>query len=210
MSQGLFQAIRKGDRSGVISLLDREPAAAQAVDDQGVSAVMVALYYHQFELAELVASRKRELTFLEVCALGRIDAARGFLQGSPGLIDELSPDGFSALHLAAFFGRTDLVRWLVEQGASVNSPAGNPSRVTPLHSAVAGRTSEVVEMLVEAGADLNARQHGGYTPLMGAAVAGQKGLVDFLLAHGADPGARSDEGKTARDLATEKGFPGVI
>lgn len=210
MSEGLFQAIQKGDKVNGISILDRVPGAAQAVDERGISALMTALYHHQFELAELVASRKKEVTFLEACALGRTDVARRRLAAEPGLVDELSPDGFGALHLAAFFGRTDLVRWLIEQGASVNRVAENPSRVTPLHSAVAGRTPEILELLVESGADLNARQQGGYTPLMGAAANGRRRMVEFLLRRGAKPGARSDEGKTARDLAVEKGFPDVI
>ncbi len=210
MNEGLFQAIQSGDKAGVVSILDRTPGSAGAVDERGISAVMAALYCHQFEVAELVASRREAVTFLEACALGWTEKARSLSAETPGLIDELSPDGFSALHLASFFGRTEPVRWLIGQGASVNRPAENTSGVTPLHSAVAGRSSGVVELLVGSGADVNARQHGGYTPLMGAAVAGRKDLVDYLVAHGADPGIRSDEGKTAHDLAVEKGFPDVI
>ncbi len=210
MSQAVFQAIQKGDKQALLSILDREPGAGEAVNEQGISALMTALYYRQFELAEVLVGRREDVTFFEAGALGRIDEVVRKLDEDPGLLDQLSPDGFTVLHLAAFFGRTDLVGRLVERGASLDRPAENPSRVTPLHSAVAGRTPEIVEILVAAGADLEVRQQGGYTPLMGAAANGQKRMVRFLLDRGADPDVRSDEGKTARDLAVAKGHPGVI
>jgi ankyrin repeat protein len=209
MSKRVFQAIQNGDKGSLLSVLDDEPLAARAVDEKGISALMTALYYHQFELAEILAQRNPELSFLEACALGRVDEARRMLEHAPELVAGRSPDGFTALHLASFFGRTGVVRLLIEEGAPVNVPADNPSRVSPLHSAVASRNLEVVETLVEAGADLEARQQGGYTPLMGASANGRRRMVEFLLAHGANPEACSDEGQTARDLALAKGFTDV-
>lgn len=58
-----------------------------------------------------------------------------------------------------------------------------------------------------AGADVNARQHGGWTPLMQAAAHGDLEIVDVLLGAGADPSLTSDEGKTPAALADENGHP---
>ena len=49
----------------------------------------------------------------------------------------VAPDGFFALGLAAFFGHTETVTWLLDHGADVNQNASNAQRVTALHGAVA-------------------------------------------------------------------------
>jgi ankyrin repeat protein len=125
-------------------------------------------------------------------------------------VDEPSPDGFSALHLAAFFGRPEVARRLLDRGADPNPWATGGLHVQPLHSAVAGGHESIAAMLVDAGADVNAVQDGGFTPLMGAA---QNGLVDtvaLLLAHGADPNALDQDILTAADHADRAGHPDVV
>jgi ankyrin repeat protein len=109
------------------------------------------------------------------------------------------------LHLAAFFGHAEAARLLIDRHADLNAMAENPSSVRPIHSAVAGRYADVVRFLVEHGAEVNVRQHGGWTPLQAAALHGDRALVQLLLDHGADPHVRSDDGKTAADLAASTG-----
>ena len=63
----------------------------------------------------------------------------------------VSPDGFTALHLAAFFGKPEVARMLLDAGR-----ASTPTRPTtfanqPLHAAAAGRHIEVCRLLVAAG-----------------------------------------------------------
>jgi ankyrin repeat protein len=67
---------------------------------------------------------------------------------------------------AVDFGHRDLVRWLVEQGASPNARASAQSRQTALHSAAWNGDLEMVRLLVALGADPAARdeQYQG-TPL---------------------------------------------
>ena len=50
------------------------------------------------------------------------------------------PDGFTPLHLAAFFGRLEAAALLVDRGADLEAPSRNPRfpSVRPLHSAIAG------------------------------------------------------------------------
>src|SRR6185312_7554172 len=102
-----------------------------------------------------------------------------------------SPDGFTALHYAAFFGSPDAVRALVSAGADLEARSTNQEfapEATPLHSAAAAGRMDNAEALLEAGANPNARQHGGFTPLMEAEQQGNLDLAELLIRHGAYAG----------------------
>lgn len=120
-----------------------------------------------------------------------------------------SPDGFTPLHLACFFGRAAAATWLVKEGGPVNEPARNEMKVHPLHSAAAGPEPAarlaLARILLEYGADPNARQQQGFTALHAAAQHGDEALAKLLLEHGADPSLTTDDGRTPADLARTAG-----
>jgi ankyrin repeat protein len=185
----VFAAIAAGD----LDALRRElPAAASARDEQGVSALLFAVYHRDPAARDALLQAGAEVGPAEAAALGRLDgldpAAR-------------SGDGFTSLHLAAFFGGADAVRALLAAGADPDADAANPFTVRPLHSAVSVRDEEATRALLEAGADPNVRQQGGYTPLHAAAHNDDVALVELLLAHGADASLQTDDGQSAADLA---------
>jgi ankyrin repeat protein len=124
----------------------------------------------------------------EAAALGRVDRLRRLLAEEPGRARSWTPDGFTALHLAAFFGPPEAVQALLDAGADPHAVAANPMKVQPLHSAAAARNLEASRMLLEAGADPNAAQQEGFRPLDAATQNGDDALRELLLAHGADPG----------------------
>ncbi|MFC3918361.1 ankyrin repeat domain-containing protein [Deinococcus metalli] len=79
-------------------------------------------------------------------------------------MNAVSPDGFTPLGLASFFGRAEAAQVLLEAGADVHAVSRNPMQVQPLHSAVAGNHEALARVLVAAGADVNAEQADGFTP----------------------------------------------
>lgn len=207
-----LEAVRAGDRERLEPLLRDDPALAAARGDDGVSLLLAALYHRQPELARLLAERRsadHPLDLFEAAALGDEPRLGEILRRSPELLTETAPDGFTALHLAGFFGQADAVAQLLEHGAELDRRTANAMAISPLGSAVAGRDRFSVRLLVDAGADVSIAQAGGYTPLMGAASAGQDDLVDLLLDAGADPASTSDDGRTAADLAAERGYDGL-
>jgi ankyrin repeat protein len=202
----LTAAIREGDGARVTELLDRHPELVGATDEQGVSLLLMAMYHRRPDLAELIANRRDALTLHEAVVLGRKDAVIEALESGEGGLEDRSPDGFTPLQYAAFFGREELVAALLERGADVGAVADNPFKVRPLHSAAAIQSIAICRLLLAAGADPKARQQMGYTPLMSAAMHGNDELVTLLLEHGADPSTEAEDGKTASSLASQGGF----
>ena len=201
----LFAAIDADDTVAVERLLAAAPELTSAKGEDGVSAILRALYRRrEGALAALVLAAPA-LDLFESAALGETERVEEILAGDPSQIGARSPDGFTALHLAAFFDRGPAAEVLIAKGADVNAPAGNPSRVTPLGSAAAGRSAAVVGALLGAGADPNACQAGGFAPLHSAAQNGDLPSIELLLAHGADRDVKGDDGRTPLDLATAAG-----
>ena len=168
------------------------------------SPILMALYTRKPEEAERLAVAAR-LNIWEAAALGRDARVAELLREDRGLANAWSPDGFTPVGLAAFFGHASTARILVDGGAHVGAVARNDMKVQPLHAAAAAKAIEIARMLLERGADPNARQQLGYTALMECARGGRDDMASLLLAHGADPTLRTDDGKRASDIAREQG-----
>ena len=158
---------------------------------EGIGPILEALYAGERDRAQELAQEAEDLDVFEAAALGDEPRLKGLLQGDAELARAWSPDGFTALHYAAFFGTPEAVRRLVSAGADLEAPSTNEEfapEARPLHSAVAAGRMENAEALLEAGADPNARQHGGFTPLMEAEHRGDLDLAELLIRHGAYAG----------------------
>jgi uncharacterized protein len=206
VSTELFEAIAAGNGELVRELVETRPELAEARDGEGVSAVRRAVYARRDEIAEILLDANPALDVFDVAAVGRTRGVDALLAGEKGLALARASDGFTALHLAAFFGHEDAAALLLEHGADANAVALNPElQVAPLHSAAAGGHAKIVELLLEHGADPNARQEGGFTPLHAAAQNGDRRSADALLEREADRAARTDDGTTPAQLAAAAG-----
>jgi ankyrin repeat protein len=165
------------------------------VAEQDLSPAMLALY--RGETAEAQRLLSADPNVFEAAAFGRVDRLRELLDGEPALAVAFSGDGFTALHLAAFFGHPEAVLLLLERGADVNAVATNAQigPVQPLHSAAAADQLECARLLVEHDAEVTARQAGGFTALHAAAQNRNVELARLLLAAGADADAETDDGR---------------
>jgi ankyrin repeat protein len=204
-AESFFDAVKRGDREEVERMLSHDLGLLRSRTEKGISSVLLAIYHGKPEMADLLIERGAVLDIFDACAAGRLERARSLLEANPSLVKGFAADGFQALGLAAFFGHAELVRFLLAQGASVNTASQNAMHVQPLHSAVAGRHFEIARELLGHGADVNACQAGGYTPLHAAAQNGQLEMLQLLLENGADVLSKSYDGTSALDLALENG-----
>ena len=208
-AQDMITAVTTDDATRVAALVAEDPALASTRDRDGVSVLMLSRYRFDRGTTDALLAADPELDVFEATALGYIDRLRERLDEDPSRAVAWSADGFTALHFAAFFGKAEAARTLIDSGAMVDAVSGNEMRVQPLHSAAAGRHHEVCRLLIASGADVNATQQHDFTPLHAAAQHGDDELVELFLSAGADPLARTDAGDTAADIAEAAGHVDV-
>jgi ankyrin repeat protein len=204
-----FEAIRGGNEMAVDTAIGANARLLRARDGAGLSPVLVAAYSGHSKLAARIADATARtpdgLDIFGAAAVGNVKVVRSLLSSDRASVDDHGPDGYTALHFAAYFGQLEVARLLLGRGADPNAVAMNESRVTPLHSAVAARHRDTTSLLLALGASPNSVQRGGWTPLHAAARDGEESMIDMLLLRGADATRKSDDGKTAIDLAEEGG-----
>ncbi|TMC76366.1 MAG: ankyrin repeat domain-containing protein [Chloroflexi bacterium] len=212
MAADLFTAIKGGDTEAVERLLDRDHDLVEARDESGLSPVLAALYRGKNDIATAILRRRPKLTVFEAAAAGDLARVRDLIERERAQANAVSPDGYSPLGLAAFFRRSDVAAYLLDRGADPRA-ASRQGGFTPLHSAVATDAAptdpQLVRKLLDAGADPNAKSASGGTPLHTAAFTGDGAILDLLLARGADASIKNAQGKTAADIARERGHPGM-
>jgi ankyrin repeat protein len=212
--QEFFQAIRSGDEGTVASMLAADPSLLETKNEHGADAFTFAKYARQERIAstllEEMSRRGLELDIFRASIAGDEKRIAQLVSAERTLASSYSPDGWTPLHLAAFFGNARVAKLVLEHGADVHARSRNGMDNQPIHAAAAGRKADVIAVLLEYGADVNARQHGGWTPLHAASQNGDGNLVRLLMTHGADPGARAANNQSAMDLALTGGHQDVV
>ena len=197
----IFAAIMADDAEVVENMLAANPELA--IRHDGQSPVLLATYRHRLDILKVLLRQRPELDIFEASGAGVLESVERCVEASPELVNAYADDGFTPLHLAAFFGHEDVARLLLDRGAKVDAITRNDLENMPLHAAAAGRHFELCRLLVQRGAPVDAQQHGGFTALHAAAQHGDMTLAELLVTNGADVGIETDEGKTAADIAYE-------
>jgi uncharacterized protein len=203
------ESVKKGDLAAVRAALAEDAELLDATNEAGQSAFVLSKYYRQDAIAEYLLSLHPKLDIFSLSIAGRTVEAMEEINRDPALLASHSADGWTPLHLAAFFGHPELANALLDRGAQLDIRSSNAMKNTPLHAACAGGQLAVVELLLKRGANPNATQEGGWTALHGAAQAGQRGMVETLLANGADVNLPASNQQTALDMALIKGHQEV-
>ena len=204
------ESVKKGDLQAVKSAVAEDPLLADTANEAGQKAYLLAKYYRQEKMAAFLLEFRPDLDFFEACVAGQTSVVIGEIRENSGLLQAHNADGWTPLHLAAFFGHPGLAQALLDEGALVEARSTNAMKNTPLHAAAAGGKTELVQLLLQRGADVHARQEGGWTALHAAAQAGNRPMVEALIAGNADLQARAANNQSPLDLALLKGHGEVV
>jgi ankyrin repeat protein len=155
-----------------------------------VSPAMQALYEGDRARAEAALPPDEELDVFHAAAFARNERLRELLASDPRAARAWSPDGFTALHLAAFSDAEDAARLLVDAGADVEARSLHETiaGVRPLNTCAFASAHAVARVLLEAGADPDGEGEQGFTPLMAARGQGDAEMERLLMKHGARAG----------------------
>ncbi len=152
-----FRAVQIDDDRTVKAVLGRGLDPNLHDPERGETGLIIAMRYDAMRVAKLLISH-------------------------PGLkVDEQSPNGNTALLMAAFQKNKPAVLALLEKGAQINRPGW-----TALHYAAAAGDLDIMKLLIGRRAFIDAASPTGTTPLMLAAREGQEDAVKLLLEEGAD------------------------
>ncbi|MDD3764879.1 MAG: ankyrin repeat domain-containing protein [Nevskiales bacterium] len=205
----LMLAIQNRDTEAARAALERD--ATQATDPLpgGLSPLMFALYNGAHEIAELLKPF-RPLDVFEAAASNDARTVARLVVDDPQLLTAHSVDGWTPLHLAAFFGAREAALTLIGLGAPMDAASTNPMANTPMHAAIAGAAGEsLAPLLIALGADVHYVGGSEVNALHLAASRGFESLCRLLLARGVDRGTKTEDGKTAAEIARERGHLGT-
>ncbi|MCC6364250.1 MAG: ankyrin repeat domain-containing protein [Bryobacterales bacterium] len=205
-----FDLLKSDDVYGLTTMLDQNPELANAVNDQGTPALMVAIYYDRPDVRKLLLMNGAKIDACVAAAMGDLPRLEKCLEAGKSAVEMYSTDGWTPLHLAAYFGRKEAAKILLDAGAPVLARSTNALNNHPLHAAATGKSRDIVAMLLDHGADVNATQAAGWTPLHAAAQNGDAEMVKVLLAAGADANIRADNNQLPLDLALGRGHKPVV
>ena len=219
----LFSEIRSGNILFVEEFINKNPKALKCIDRNGTghTPLGAAVYYGQTEIVDFLLNKGANVFALD--ANGRnllfIAANEKYADIIEQLFDKIpekqykcfvelkDKEGFTPLIWSARNGKLDAVDVLIEKGADIFAKDWS-GRTAFSHAAETGNELILKRFLCETKkckklVDLADTRFN--TPLMFAASQGQKGVVQLLLKHHSDKEATNLYGKTAFDLAQEKG-----
>ncbi len=184
-AQAVHAAASHGDWPGLLSLL-KSGESIDARDEDGDAPLHIA------------------------CRLERVEAVRKLIQMGAN-VEAANDAGLRPLMAAVLAENLEIVQALIKARANVKAVTTSNGQ-TVLHWAVAHppkkteQVGAIVQALVGAGAEVNGRSRDGTTPLMQAAWFGSEAAVEVLLAAGAKGDLRDERGRSASELARERGF----
>lgn len=150
------------------------------------------------------------LAIFGAAMLGDVAKLEALLTGNRSLVSAVSPDGWSALHLAAFYGKLDAAKLLLNKGADAKLRSTNAMNNMAIHAASAAGHTPIVKLLIDVGTPANAQQAGGWTAIHAAAQNGYLEMAKMLIENRANPSVRADNQQRPIDLALLKGRQDMV
>ncbi len=183
----LLKEADKGDAKAVAALLDKglDP---NSTDANGFSLLMIGSLQGHEEMVQLLLNRKADLA--QRAPSGDTALMLACLKGHLGIVRllvargaQIMQPGWAPLHYAAFEGRAEIVRYLLEKGADKDALA--PNGYPPLLLAMLGGHMDAARELLYADADVRIKGQRGESALSLARKANDAKLEELIRRAGA-------------------------
>lgn len=150
-------ASKSGDDK-IVKLLLGAGANPNIENNNGVSILFFAAFYHHGDFIDFIHSNKKELAFQ-------------------------NNNGDSALTLASSKGHKKIIELLLGAGANINFQCSK--KISPLICSISNGHKEIIEFLLKNGANIDLQDNNGWSALMHALSKGDNEIVELLLENGA-------------------------
>lgn len=168
----MFERAAFGDVSALRRDLDADPSAVQVKNHFGWTALHMAAFAGNTANAALLLDRGadvyrradnrfRTTPLIASILTGQLEMTKLLLDRGADVLDRQAK-GFTAMHEAAFLGRTDILHALLDHGAEVNSRTDDGR--TPLSEALRGQNVDAEAFLKSKGATADSTQDVTATP----------------------------------------------
>jgi len=155
----LYEAAACGDLPRAKELVEKDSSLATSHSPDGFPAVALAAVFGNLQVAKYLHSKGADLNAV---------ATNG--------------SGYNALTGAVTSGHTEIVKWLLENGAEPNYRYSN--NYSPLLNAAANGHLEILKLLQAHGADLHAKTSDGKNALAYAEERKHAAIAEYLRAQG--------------------------
>eukprot|EP00210_Caulerpa_lentillifera_P001155 g1112.t1 len=155
------------------------------------------------------ALKKDEQHLRDAAEAGDIVSVKEIIKLSPEIdLNSTDDQGHTALYRASFYGRTQVVEFLLKQGA--NADLDDMDGQTSLHVAAERGFGRITQALLEKTKDVNVQNLVGSTPMLSAAQNGNISVLRELLKFGADPNTANNNEETPLWAATKAGHEDFV
>jgi ankyrin repeat protein len=222
VSQGDYDSQKHG--VGIARLLLQRGVDVHAQDKDHDTPLHLAAFSGRLEIAGVLldhganvnVENKSGGTPLHQVAQGEYDSQERGVEVARLLLERgvdvhsQDKDHETALHAAAFNGKLEIAKFLIDNGA--NTTAENEHGEIPLHLVSRGQyvTQEngvgVVQLLLERGIDVNATDRHQNTSLHSASSLGRLEIAQVLLDRGAKPDPENDRAQTPLHLVSQGSY----
>lgn len=180
-----FTKAAKFDDVSEVQSLIKAGVSPNALDPKGNPMLIVAIRDKSFKVIDLLLANKSidvNLTNKSAENPLMIAAIEGELPVVQTLVlkhkAEINKSGWTPLHYACSSGKLNIAEFLLANGAMVN--ALSVSETTPLMMAVSSGNEVLVKLLLDKGADLQLRNHEGYSAIDVAVLLNKDDIRDGL------------------------------
>lgn len=137
----VIRAIKAGELPALERLLEQHPHLVDAKDENGSSALLISIYHEKPAMTALLLRAGAAVNAFEASAAGLLEELERALRDDPALVRQRSHDGWTLLHLAAFFGHRQLVVRLLDEGSDPLAVAQNQEANLAMWRAASARST---------------------------------------------------------------------
>ena len=158
-------------------LIDRDGELVNTCDRNNRSCLLLASQFNRIAIVEKLLSHGADVNDVE------------------------ADRGLTSFHAATIEENVEIMKMLVDHGASVETAAYNFAM--PIHEAASQGSLEALVIILDNGGDVNASGWANQTPLHYAAEEGHPEIIEELLRRGADINRQDKDGQSPLYLASE-------